>query len=525
MNHIAAVIPVIASLLFFSCGHRGEKGTVPEETDSLTVSEKPLERFPDTVYASVNQIKWDVTVLDTTVDGRLQYLTDPYDLVDGTYTFRGNQRREMPVSGKVSGTPSEIIKVWEFMTDCDLTETSMGTWGGGSGWTGQPVYVHWSDSLMDRFRASSPGLTDDFSEKEIIVGSLSRHVYFIDYETGKASRTSINSGNTIKGSVTLDPEYANVYVGHGIPITEPFGTVTIDLFQHKVTHAFGRDSKPWRSWQAYDACAIVAGGFLFRTGENGGVYKFARSQGSLSVVSRLRFREARRGDAAGIESSMAVCRNYGYFGDNRGNILCINLDTMNPVWYYDNHDDTDGSIVIEEKEGVPYVYTCSEMEKQGENGKAYFVKLNGLTGEKVWETTFPCKIGHIAGKHFDGGMYATPLLGHGDCEDLIFTHICDNIPAFHGFTVALRKDTGEPVWTHDLIRYAWSSPAAFYNEEGKLFLFAGDCYGNVYLLDGRTGERLFTTKIGDNFESSPVVMDDCVVMGSRGMFIYKMKVQ
>jgi len=464
-------------------------------------------------------------VKDTTDDGMLKYLDDPYNKVEGTYTFRGNQFREMPTVGHVSGNPSEIEKVWVFETDVDLTQTSMGVWRGGTGWTGQPMFVHWSDSMMTAFRNSSPGLTENFSDKEVIVGSLSRRVYFIDFESGKPSRKAIDSGNTIKGSVSVDPELANVYVGHGVPHDEPFGAVTIDLYQHKITHSFGRDSKAWRNWQAYDGCPVVAGGYLIRPGENGTIYKFAREQGNLKLVSLLRFRENSQSRAAGMESSMAVCRNYGFVGDNRGNILCINLDTMKPVWHYDNHDDTDGSIIVEEIDGVPYLYTCSEMEKQGNSGNAFFVKLNGLTGEKIWETTFPCKMANVSNKHFDGGMYSTPLMGRGDCKDLIITNICDNTPAFHGRTVALNRTTGEVVWEHELKRYGWSSPVGFYNENDKLFVFVADCYGNVYLLDGLTGERIFTDKVGDNFESSPVVWGDCLVMGSRGSKIYKLKIK
>lgn len=511
----------IAAFAVLACGNPRTPAPVVEEEPGV----KPIERFADTTYASVNDLKWEVVVVDSLGNGALEYLDDPYDKVDGTYTFRGNQKREMPVRGRVSGNPTEIVKVWEFETDSDLTQTSMGVWHGGTGWTGQPMYVHWPDSMVAAFRESSPGLTSEFNGREVIFGSLCRRVYFINFDTGKPGRKSVDSGNTIKGSVSVDPEYAQVYVGHGVPAREPFGAVTIDLFQHKITHSFGRDKNAWRNWQAYDGCPVVAGGYLIRPGENGTIYKFAREQGNLKLVALLRFRANGESKAAGMESSMAVCRNYGFVGDNHGHILCVNLDNMKPVWHYDNHDDTDGSIIVEEIDGVPYLYTCSEMEQQGEKGNAYFVKLNGLTGEKIWETTFPCRMAHVGAKHFDGGMYSTPLMGHGDCEGMIITNICDNSPAFHGKTVALSRSTGEVLWEHELIRYAWSSPAGFYNEEGKLFVFVADCYGNVYLLDGKTGERIFTTKVGNNFESSPVVVDDCLVMGSRGSMIYKLRVQ
>jgi outer membrane protein assembly factor BamB len=269
----------------------------------------------------------------------------------------------------------------------------------------------------------------------------------------------------------------------------------------------------------------VAGGFLFWPGENGTIYKFVRSQGRLHPVASLRYREAGGYGAAGVESSLAVCRNYGYFADNHGNIMCINLDKMAPVWRYDNHDDTDATVVLDVAGDVPYLYTCSEVDRQGNSGVACMVALNGLTGEEVWKTGFQCQKAFRGAKSSDGGMYSTPVLGSGDCSHLLFTTICDHNPAFHGKAVAIDRSDGRIVWEHSLKHYAWSSPVVFLNEQGKLFLFQGDCAGNVYLLDGLTGERLFTDHVANNFESSPVVVGDCVVVGSRGNTIYKFRIQ
>ena len=65
----------------------------------------------------------------------------------------------------------------------------------------------------------------------------------------------------------------------------------------------------------------------------------------------------------------------------------------------------------------------------------------------------------------------------------------------------------------------------FYNENGKLYVVQGDCAGNMYILEGATGKRLFWQKIGDNFESSPAVVDNALVVGSRGKIIFKMLVE
>lgn len=549
MKHTLLLVLLVA-FVTTSCG--GNRNKAPrqapagddEAIDTTLLqleAEKPLERFPDTVYSSVEALKWIVEVKDSTDSGMLKYLDDPYEalcadeaeatdstgrrvLTTGTFTFRGNHRRDMPVTGRVSGTPHEIVKVWEFATASDTTHTPYGVWYGGAGWTGQPVFVHWSDSAAASFRALSPALTRDFGEREIIAGSLCGNVYFINFDTGRASRQPIYSGNIIKGAVSLDPQLPNLYVGHGVPLHEPFGHITIDLEKHAITDSVGRDPGAWRGWRAYDGCAIVAGDYLFRTGENGTFYKYVRGKGSLRNVALLRFREKGAGGSAGIESSLAVCRNYGYFCDNRGNILCVNLDTMAPVWHYNNHDDSDATIVVEEVDDTPYIYTCSELDKQGSEADVHFVKLNGLTGEPVWDLPLPCRIAN-GGKRFEGGMFATPLLGRGDCEDLIFTNICDHQPPLTGYTVAIDRACGNIVWQTRLGHYAWSSPLAFCSDSGKMYLFVGDCTGHAYLMDARSGEILFKSHIANNFEASGVVAGDCVVIPSRGNMIYKLKVQ
>lgn len=505
------------------------EAAVETPAPEVTAEPAPVEEvsLPDTTYPSANVLEFVVDVVDKNTSGKITSFEDVYANAPGIFTFRGGLKRNTPHEGKVTGTPSKISVAWEFKTAFDSEPTKLGTWGGGSGWTGQPVYVNWPDSIYEKFKNEAVGLTSNFSKEEIMVGSLSSNVYFIDFATGKASRKEVDVSNPIKGSISLDPSLnGNLYFGQGVPKTDevPFGAGVINLYKNKITHFFNRDKNAWRGWGAYDSSPVVVGDFLIRPGENGTVYKFSRKQGSLSLHSSMKYRVKKK-KAPGIESSIAVYRNYGYFGDNNGNIVCINLDTMKPVWYYDNHDDTDGSIVINEEDGVPYIYTASEMDKQGDKGISYFVKLNGLNGEKVWEKQFKCNKAKIAGKSFDGGMYSTPLVGRGDCDSLLIVPMSIHKPIFSGNLVALNRYTGKVVYEVPLEHYAWSSPVGFYNEDNKLFVVLGDCAGNMYIFEGATGKRLFMKKIGDNFESSPAVAGNSLVVGSRGKVIFKMNVE
>ncbi|MBR0046728.1 MAG: dehydrogenase [Bacteroidaceae bacterium] len=501
-------------------GKTGASGTPEDgagEADSLAALPVLL---PDTSYASAAVINYVVEVDDSTAMYTDNW-TDPYEQVNGVYAFRKNQRRDASFGGRVKGEPREVEIAWEFETDYDSKETQFGTWGGGSGWTGQPLYMHWTTEQMAMFKQSSPGLPADFDAEEIYVSSLCGKGYFINYKTGKASREALDLGNVVKGTSSLDPELYNLYVGQGVPHgAVPFGCQVFDLKKHERTQFFDRDRKAWRGWGAYDSSPIVAGGFLFWPGENGGLYKYVREQGQLRKVSVLRYRV--KGAAPGIESSLCVYHNYGFFGDNHGNIICVNLNTMRPVWHYANHDDTDATLVCGEEKDVPYLYTACEVDKQGKRGLCHIVKLNGLNGEKVWEQTIECQRLEMAKKTLDGGMYSTPLLGDGDCKGMLFTHITRNgaSKAVGEFTAFSTAD-GRVLYTVPYGQFAWSSPVALYNEKNEMFVFAGDASGVVRVMRGKTGEVLCRLEVGANFESSPVVVGNTVVVGTRGRKIYK----
>ena len=65
---------------------------------------------------------------------------------------------------------------------------------------------------------------------------------------------------------------------------------------------------------------------------------------------------------------------------------------------------------------------------------------------------------------------------------------------------------------------------AFLNEQGQTFIFTGDSSGNAYLIEGKTGRIIFTEHMVNNFESSPVVVGNHLVVGSRGKEIYRFSI-
>lgn len=503
-----------------SCNGVGQTGN--KNNDSAEVS-TTLEMLPDTAFESLGDIDYDVEIVDTVTSGELESITDPYDNVPGIFTFRGCQLRDArKFSGTVKGRPTKIVQDW-------VAHTAVrGKWGGGTGWTGQPVYVKWSDKQVAHFKKTSPEITSNFSNEEIIVGSLCGEVYFLNYETGENSRSPLDVGNPVKGSVSLDPDMnGSLYVGQGIPENEPFGHLAIDLNTHQLDYVWGRDAKAKRNWGAYDSSPIAAGQFLFWPGENGTIYKYERlGNGQLKMHSALRY--VVKGDkAAGMESSMAVYKNYGYIGDNHGDVLCINLNNMKPVWHYDNRDDIDGTIVLEVVDGVPYLYCGCEVDLQSGNDKrTHFVKINGLDGELVWEWSAASFRSYQGEKnHFDGGLYCTPLLGDGNCKDMLFASFNQLDGKEVSEFLAFDKNNGNLLYRKTLNFYAWSSPVGFYNENDELFIVIGNSSGHLYLINAKTGEIIFDQVMSSNFESSPVVIGNTLVVGSRDSGIYRFHVE
>lgn len=516
---------ICTSILIFVVSCARSSGSAGTDTDSAcdldSVSEEIgtiFTELPDTAYPSAEVVKFEVTEIMKETSGRLDELSDLYSGTGSVLTFRGGPFRDARFGGKIEGRPTEIKVDWTFTTDSDMRDSGHGRWDGGTGWTGQPLYVVWPADDAAKLRNSGM-VKPAFNGEEIIFGSLCSNVYFLDPATGSETREPIPVGNPVKGTVSMDPSFnGNLYVGHGVAPERPFGALLIDLYKDKVVDVFGEDPKAWRGWGAYDSSALRVGQFVFRPAENGSLYKFISKPGKLSLHSVLRYRVG--GVAPGIESSMSVYANYGFVADNHGNVIAVNLNTLKPVWCYRLGDDTDASPVIAVEEGVPYIYIGCEIDLQSE-GEARFVKLNAYDGTEVWRTVTPGKRFNTEnGKHFDGGFYASALPGLGNCKDLVFSNCVCNMKGQNGEFVAFDRESGKIVYRTPLKYYAWSSPVCFLNEKDEMFVVTGDCAGRMYIIDGLSGEIIWVGQIGANFESSPVVRDNHLYVGSRGRHIY-----
>lgn len=518
-------IVLLVSAWTAACGSgRGSAAETDAVDRADTTAAEPPRALPDTAYASASRVKIEIDMHMAGTDSVVDSFDDPYRTAPGHMTFRGNQLRDADFGGTVTGRPDSLAVEWTFTTHTDFRDTGAGRWGGGSGWTGQPLFVEWPDSLVRQFRSAGT-VTPDFGPREIMVGSLASRVYFINFDTGKASRPAIHVDNPVKGTISLDPRLnGSIYAGLGVPAQQPVGTRVIDLNRGRVTQVIGNDPKARRRWFAADASALRVGQFVFHPSENGTLYKYvADAPGSLKLHSAMRYTV--NGASPGMEASMSAFRNYGYVADNHGNVICLNLNSLRPVWHASLGDDIDATpVVCVEGDQHPYIYVGCEVDRSG-RGYSEFMKLDGLNGDTVWHHRIDGQRFTLNEKHFDGGYYATALPGRGNCENLIFVNVVKNLnERQNGSFVAFRRDNGEIAYETPLAVYAWSSPVGFMNENNEMFVVTGDCNGRLYLIDGATGHIIRRLQAGSNFESSPVVRGNSLVVGSRGDKIFKIKV-
>jgi hypothetical protein len=486
-----------------------EKKNVWEEQQVLPLSESSLE------YQLLG---------DTTENNEKVIFTDDYASINGVFCFRGNPQRNSPTRGVLNKRPTRIKVMWEFETEQDNRKTKFGTWGGGTGWTGQPLLVKWPQNTKEKLA----GITTDFrNEKdatEVIVGSLCGKVYFLDFLTGKITRPALSINNPIKGTVAVDPRMNGLlYVGQGIPNGERFGSYVFDMFSGKeIFYRSGLDKTAHRKWGAFDSNPLIdpKTGYWFQPAENGQIYK-TKVTNKSHISHTVKFNYTTEKDLKlGIESSFAAWNNLGFFGDNSGNVFCVDLITMKPMWSINNYDDTDASMVIDVEDKQPFLYIANEVDKQGTQGTAYIRKINALTGREVWAQSKTCYGSKIGGKTNSGGVLATILTGKKRASKLVYGIYSRIDEKNRGEFVAINKETGKVAFTVPMDNYSWASPIDLYDKKGNCYVFFTDVYGTLYLIDGLTGKTIIKQKMDAIWESSPVAWGNKIILGSRGNKIF-----
>lgn len=455
-----------------------------------------------------------------------QTFPERYSLHEGVFTFRGGPSRSGGAFGVIPRQPHALSIAWSVSTG-----QSKAPWFGGSGWTGQPAIVRWP-AVMRHSMLALKHLRQDDDFVEVLQGSLDGSVHFIDLRTGKRSRPKLDTGNPIKGSVSLDPRgYPLLFVGQGIPARRPIGLRVFELItQREVFFLPGSDSTaPRRGWGAFDSSGLLnrATDTYVVGGENGLIYllKLNTAFDPLALTLKIDPQVARYRYQSGtlrhfgVENSLSALENLAFFADNGGTLQAIDLRTMTPRWRFEAGDDTDATLALEVEQAGPRLYTGSEVDKTGPRGKTWLRKLDALTGVPLWQRSYACT-GALVPKKIDAGVFATPTLGTGEVEDLVYFVLARCPGLDDGALLALKKSTGEEVWRFTLPTYSWVTPTLLTDEEGRAWLLHAGIGGVVRLLEARTGREVASLKLQGDIESSPAVFNGRAVLGTRANRIY-----
>ena len=461
-----------------------------------------------------------------------QVFPDKYTEIPGILTFRGNNLRDNPAWGSRDIREEKLEKKWTYVIESDT-----GHWIGAAGWTGQPAIIRWPDSarkamdIYDKFKSNS-----DFTE--IIQASLNGKIYFIGLETGKESRPPMRQGGPVKGSVSIDPRgYPLLYVGQGIPKYSDIGFRLFNLIDRtEIYFQNGLDRDCYRRWGAFDCSGLFnrMNDYFITGAENGLLYllklntEIDLKKGVFKInpkTIKYKYHHKIQSYAhLGIENSVAAWRNIAWFADNAGILQAIDMQKMKPIWLINLKDDIDATITVEIENDTPMLYAGSEVDKQGETGFACLMKINGISGETVWERNYECKSQRVP-SHIDGGLLATNIIGKDDISDCVIFSLAHCPALGRGLLVALDKQTGKELRRLKLGNYAWSSPLAVKSNEGRTYIIQCNFGGEMLLIDANSFEIKDRLKLGYNIEASPVVFDNKIVVASRGPHLHCIEIK
>lgn len=465
-------------------------------------------------------------------------LPERYTELEGIVTFRGDNFRSGAAYGTAAVSSKTLTKVWSKSTS-GLSDTD-GTYWSGSGWTGQPLVVKWPEATRKNISAMYDWAREKEGLVEVIYATLDGHVYFYELTSGEYTRDPLNLGFNYKGAGALDPRgYPILYVGSGVDSVNGRSRVkVVNLIDNSVMFEFGHNETfANRGWHMFDSSPLVSAETdqLIYPGENGILYiihlntKYNEQTGELSVdpdnIVKWKYNGVRSGSRywLGVESSAAIINNYIFLADNGGNLMCLDLNTLELVWVQDVLDDTNCSPVVDVENGHPYIYISTSFHygwRSYSTAAIPIFKIDAETGEIVWRTDYTC----YTVQDLSGGVQGTIAVGKNKLSDMIFVPIARTPGASSGTLAALKKDTGEVVWEKETSMYSWSSPVDFYDADGNGYLLYCNSGFNMFLIDGKTGEQLDYMNLGGNIEASPAMYGNYAVVGTRAMRTYCIQV-
>lgn len=421
----------------------------------------------------------------------------------GLLTFRGSPLRSYHGQGPVPTAPKVL---WSYPGAAGgmCSESTVGeevkTWC-GSGWTGQPAVFERDGRTW------------------VVFGAYDRKIHFVDYATGADIIPPFETGDIIKGSVTVDPD--------GLPLLyagsrdNRLRVIAFDRPAPTELWSLGADAVSPVMWNDdWDGSPLVLEDYLYEGGENSQfhVVKLNRTTGAdglVQVAPQLVFNapgwdnellgalNARQNDVS-IENSVSFRDGVVYFANSGGLVQGWDVSGLaagtapTRVFRYWTGDDVDASVVVD---GDGFLYVAVENERgnarAAEVGQLLKLDPSRPGDPLVWSVRDP------------DGFWTTPALH----DDVV-------IAASDGGTVyGVDRESGAVRWTFMLPPPTWQSAVVVDDT-----LIQGDCEGGLHAYDvSDTTEappRLWTVQLEGCIESTPAVWKGRLFVGTRGGRFY-----
>ncbi len=476
------------------------------------------------------------------------YLTRDF----GVTTFRQNAFRQNAASGTVTA-PTSMSLLWTVEAGTAKGESRNYY---GIGWTGQPLIVKWSRDVREGL-----DIKDEFKStvlKEVIVAGYDGRIYFLDLETGAATREVIDLGYPMRSTPTVSSlSYPMMTVGQfarkmASGTSKNIGLYYYSLIDQKRLHLIdGLDRDRERLYYevgAFDTSALIDRNTntLIALGTNGMLYTQTldttlhydkemkmvldfEEPAEVSMISRTKGQKA---SLTSVESSLAMYGEYVFYADMGGVLRCVNTTTMTTEWAVETGDAVRASIALDldEETRTLWLYTANTIYNSRTKGDVTIRRFNAMTGEEDWAYAIHCAEGKKKDVTFNKvivpGAIASPVVGREGLNGLVYFTLSSvsktgaaqlgGTAAMDGLLLALDKATGKVVWHKEMDAYCYSSPVAVYDESGRGWIIQASANGMLYLMDGLTGEVISTLQVNGVIEGSPAVYNNTLVIGTTG---------
>jgi hypothetical protein len=426
------------------------------------------------------------------------------ETVPGILTFRGNPTRSFYGTGPMPANPQVL---WSYPDEGGLCGQSTdgggtSTWC-GTGWTGQPSVWERDDRTWVSF------------------GAYDYRVHWLDFETGTRLLPSFETGDIIKGSVTVDPDgYPLLYTGSRDNYYRVIATDRDEPVELWKINAKAVSPTLWND--DWDGSGLVIDDYLFEGGENSQfhIIKLNRGydpEGRVTVDPQLVFNtpswDQQLLDDVGdsqmsVENSVAISGNTVYFANGGGLVQGWDISGLKDgqaptrTFRFWAGDDIDASIVID-TDGFLYVGVEYERFNTRATEIGQILKLDPSKPDDplVWSVK-----DQPGGK---SGVWGTPALW----KDVLY------VPTNAGEVLGIDRMTGEVLWRKDLGSQTWQSPVVVDD-----VLVMGDCEGVLHgydVSDTRVDPpEIWSVQLEGCIESTPAVWRGRIFVGARGGRFY-----